>query len=300
MTFRSSPALCGCAIIALACVIPASVGLAAEANAPDQFARAVTTVKAGRTCFADTLQVTGTVVPRNEVLVRSEREGMQISQVLVENGDTVVSGQILVRLRQPDGRGSADAVQAPAAGVIYTASATVGGTIAAGREPLFRIARQGEMELMGETPVDSMSRLRADLPATVEIVGVSGELAGKVRLISTSVNPVSQLGKVSISIGADQRIRVGAFGKGIICLAERCAPSLPLSAVLYGSGGQIVQVVRNDRIETRRVVVGIVKNGEAEIREGVAEGDVAVARAGAFVRDGDRVFPVAQKQPTAQ
>ena len=278
-----------------------STGFAAETNeSTAPFARAVTTVKVGRSCFKDTLQVTGTVIPRNEVLVRSERDGWQISQVLVESGDTVVSGQVLARLRQPDQRGSGDvAVQAPSAGVIYSSSAAVGGIIGGAREPLFRIARQGEMELVGETPVDSMARLTPDLSATVEIVGV-GELAGKVRLISTSVNPNTQLGQVRIFIGADPRIRVGVFGKGAIQLSQRCGAALPLSAVLYGAGGQVVQVVRNDRVETRRVAVGLLKNGEIEIREGVSEGEVAVARAGAFLRDGDRVFPVAGAQPASQ
>jgi hypothetical protein len=136
----------------------------------------------------------------------------------------------------------------------------LGGTVAQAGEPLFRIARDGEMEIVGETTADSMARLRNDLSATVEIVGV-GELAGKVRLISTSVNPTTQLGQVHISVGADARIRVGVFGKATIQLSRRCGPALPVSAILYGTGGQFVQVVRSDRVETRRVDVGLIKEG---------------------------------------
>ena len=262
-------------------------------------ARAVTTVKAARSCFNDTIQVTGAVAPRSEVLIQSDRDGWQISQVLVEAGDTVGSGQVLARLRPPEGqRGSGDnAVQASAAGVIYSSAAVIGGTITQGSEPLFRIARDSEMEIVGETTADSMARLRPDLSATVEIVGI-GELAGKVRLISTSVSPATQLGEVRISMGANPRVRVGVFGKATIQLAQRCGPALPLSAVLYGAGGQIVQVVRNNRVETRRVEVGLLKEGEAEIRSGVSEGEIAVARAGAFVRDGDLVAPVTAPQST--
>lgn len=260
-------------------------------------ARAVTTVKAARSCFNDTIQVTGAVAPRSEVLVRPDREGWHISQVLVEPGDTIGSGQVLARLRPPEGqRGSGDnAVQAPAAGVIFSSAAMIGGTISQSSEPLFRIARDSEMEIVGETTADSMVRLRPDLSAIVEIVGI-GELAGKIRLISTSVNPATQLGQVHISIGADARVRVGVFGKAKIQLAQRCGPALPLSAVLFGTGGQIVQIVRDNRVETRRVEVGLLKEGEAEIRSGVSEGEIAVARAGAFVRDGDLVAPVAAPQ----
>lgn len=257
------------------------------------FSRAVTVVKATRACFDDLLPVTGTVVPRNEILVRSDREGHLVSQVLVDNGDTVTNGQVLARLRQPDAqRGAGDvAVQAPAAGVIYTAAAPIGLTIGGSPEPLFRIARGGEMELVGEPSVGAIARLSLDMAATVEIVGV-GQIPGKVRLISTSVNPTTQLGQVRIFIGADPRVRVGVFGKAAIQMGQRCGPSLPLSAVLYGAGGPIVQIVRSDRIETRRVTVGLLKEGSAEIVQGVSEGESAVLRAGAFVRDGDRVTAV--------
>ncbi len=270
---------------------------AEPADNASTFARSVTTVRAARTCFDDLLQVTGTVVPRNEILVRSDREGYQVSQVLVENGDTVVSGQVLIRLRQPDAqRGSGEvAVQAPAAGVIYSATAPIGLTISSSNEPLFRIARQGEMELVGEPPVDSIARVTSDLSARVDLVGV-GEIPGKVRLIATSVSPATQLGEVRIFIGADPRIRVGLFGKASIQMGRRCGPSLPLSAVLYGVGGPIAQIVRDDRVETRRVVLGLMKEGDVEILQGVAEGEDAVARAGAFVRDGDRVAPVSQQR----
>ena len=62
-----------------------------------------------------------------------------------------------------------------------------------------------------------------------------------------------------------------------------------------GSGGTadaVVQVVRDDRVETRRVTVGLLAAGQAEIREGVAEGEMVISRSGAFVRDGDRVRAV--------
>jgi multidrug efflux pump subunit AcrA (membrane-fusion protein) len=263
-------------------------------------ARAVTTVKASRSCFDETIQVTGAVGPRNEVLIRSDREGAQISQVLVEAGDSVSSGQVLARLRQQDGQRAGDnAVQASAAGVIFASAAVVGGTISSAGEPLFRIARDNEMEIVGETTADSMARLKLELPATVEIVGV-GEINGKVRLIATSVNPTTQLGQVHISIGNDPRLRVGVFGKATIRLSQRCGPALPLSAVLYGTGGQFVQVVRSDRVETRRVEIGIVRKGEAELRSGVSEGEIVVARSGSFVRDGDVVLSVPAPQASSR
>jgi HlyD family secretion protein len=57
-------------------------------------------------------------------------------------------------------------------------------------------------------------------------------------------------------------------------------------------------VVRDNRVETRNVTVGLIEAGKAEISEGLSEGDVVVARAGAFLRDGDRVRPVKAPEPS--
>jgi hypothetical protein len=54
------------------------------------------------------------------------------------------------------------------------------------------------------------------------------------------------------------------------------------------------QTVRDGRIETRPVTVGLLAAGQAEIRKGIAEGELVVPRAGAFVRDGDRVRAIVE------
>jgi HlyD family secretion protein len=256
----------------------------------------VTVVKTKNMCFDDSLQVTGIVTPRSEILVRPDRDGM-ISQVLVEAGETVTSGQVLARVAPPEGQsGSATSVQAPSAGLISSKAAVVGMPASPRGEPLFRIAANEEMELLTETPIKNLARIAPNQSAKIEIIGV-GELNGKVRQLSTAINQTTQLGQVRVFIGRDSRIRVGAFGRATIQIARRCGPSIPFSAVLYGPGGAIVQTVRDGRVESRRVTVGLLSAGQAEIREGLSEGDTVVVRAGAFLRDGDRVRPVAASDP---
>jgi HlyD family secretion protein len=281
-------------MMAVAIGMCGSLGQAAAAEraagSPD---RAVTVAKAKQMCFSDTIQVAGVVIAKDEVLVRPDKEGLKVSQILVEPGDTVTSAQVLARLTQdglPSGA-SPTTVTAPAAGVVNSVSAVIGATASTRAEPLFRIARQAEMELLADTPVNSLPRLAPGQSAKIEIIGL-GQLTGKVRLVSSMVNPTTQLGNVRLSIGADKKLRVGAFGRAIVEIARRCGTSVPFSAVSYEQEGTVVQVVRDNQIESRRVTIGLIAAGDAEVREGLSEGDTVVARAGAFVRDGDRVRPV--------
>ncbi len=95
-----------------------------------------------------------------------------------------------------------------------------------------------------------------------------------------------------ISITTNRRLLVNSSGRALIKTGQSCNVSVPLTAVLYGSAGTVVQVVRRGRVETRRVEVGLTSGGDVEIRDGINEGDVVVARAGALLREGDPVRAV--------
>jgi multidrug efflux pump subunit AcrA (membrane-fusion protein) len=51
-------------------------------------------------------------------------------------------------------------------------------------------------------------------------------------------------------------------------------------------------MIRRNRVETKRVEIGLMSGGNIEVRDGLNEGDVVVARAGALLREGDPVRPV--------
>ena len=48
--------------------------------------------------LVDTVLVTGTLVPREEILVLAENDGVRIAEVLVDEGESVKQGQVLARL----------------------------------------------------------------------------------------------------------------------------------------------------------------------------------------------------------
>jgi multidrug efflux pump subunit AcrA (membrane-fusion protein) len=125
----------------------------------------------------------------------------------------------------------------------------------------------------------------------VEVAGL-GTIAGKVRLVSPEVDKSTRLGRVRIFLGDNPGLRVGSFARGIIATSNGNGLAVPASAVLYGPDGPTVQVVRANRVETRRIKTGLASGAMVEIREGLEDGDLVVARSGTFLRDGDAVRPV--------
>jgi HlyD family secretion protein len=265
-----------------------------DTEAPPKGA-AVTVLKAAKSCFSAIVEVSGILIPKDEIAVRPDRPGLKVAEVLVDAGETVTAGQTLARLSLPEG--GAIPVQAPVAGLIGSSSA-VTGTIASGKgEALFNIIARSEFDLVGLVPTKDLSKLEVDQTAQIKIVG-AGEMAGKVRRVSATVEPNSQLGQVFVSVTSTKRLLVNSAGRALIKTGESCGVAVPLTAILYGTGGTVVQVVRRQRVETRHVEIGLMSAGQVEIRDGVAEGDTVVARAGALLREGDPVRPVTAEGET--
>ena len=127
--------------------------------------------------------------------------------------------------------------------------------------------------------------------ARVEVAGL-GTIEGKVRLVSPEVDKSTRLGRVRIFLGDNPGLRVGSFARGVIATVSGNGLAVPSSAVLYGPEGPTVQVVSVNRVETRRIKTGLASGALVEVREGLEDGDLVVARSGTFLRDGDAVRPV--------
>jgi multidrug efflux pump subunit AcrA (membrane-fusion protein) len=283
---RKRPALLAAALLCLAAASPSLADDEAD-NAPK--GAAVTVLKTTKSCFDAIVEASGIVIPREETAVRPDRPGLKVAEILAEAGDTVTAGQTLARLTLPEG-GNVQ-LQAPVAGLIASSSAVIGAVASAKGEALFSIIARSEFDLVGLVPVRDVARMKVDQPARIKIIG-AGEVDGRVRRVASTVEPNSQLGQVTIAVTSNKRLLVNSSGRALIKTGQSCGVSVPLTAVLYGSAGTVVQVVRRARIETKRVEVGLMSGGQIEIRDGLAEGDIVVARAGALLREGDPVRPV--------
>ena len=354
--------------------------------APEKAAPAivVTAAKAQLADFIETVLVTGSLVPREEILVGPEVEGLRIVEVLADEGDRVKKGQVLARLvsdtleaqlaqntatltrataaiaqaqsaivaaearlveaRNAMNRGkplaksgylsesgmdqresaakTADAtlasardglkvaeadkaqieaqrreitwkrgraeIVAPAEGLVSRRVARIGGFAAGAAEPMFRIIAGAEIELDAEVMETRLSKLKEGQPVEVLAAGAPA-VSGRVRLVSPEIDKATRLGRIRVFLGDNRALRVGAFARGTIETARSRGIAVPASAVLYGAGGATVQLVQGGVVATRKVKLGLEQGQLVEVREGLVEGDIVVAKAGTFLRDGDAV-----------
>ncbi len=183
-------------------------------------------------------------------------------------------------------------IKSPVAGRVVERNVMVGSIASAAGKPMFMLVRDGLLELRAEVAEQDMMRLVEGQKASLRIAGMAEPIEGTVRLVEPTVSPTTRLGKVRIAIENQANIRWGVFVEADIVTQSKEAIVLPMSAVGIGSSGSTVLLEKDGRVTETKVTVGIVENDMVEIVSGLAPGDVVVAKAGAFVRDGDRISPV--------
>lgn len=346
----------------------------AATQAAERRAPSVTAVRAQRREISEEVHVSGTLVPREDVMVSPEIDNLAVTEILVEEGDRVEKGQVLARLSKSaieaeraqseaaiaqaqaqiaeteanvaearlaleradtllKSKNIANAaydqklavsrvsearlraaqhslkvaeaqseqvairlarteIKAPTAGIISRRTIRLGAIASMNTEPSFRIIEGGAVELQADVVDSTLVRFQTGQSARVTTAGTDKPLIGTIRLISSEVDPVTRLGKLRVALPLDAKVTIGSFASGVIEVGRQTAITVPISAITVTAGKSTVQVVTDNKIATREVTTGLRSPARAEIKSGLAENELVVARAGSFLRDGDAVTPI--------
>ena len=183
-------------------------------------------------------------------------------------------------------------VVAPVSGEIVERNALVGGIASAAGPAMFKLIRDGVLELRADVAEADLVRLAAGQTAQMKAVGTAEALVGVVRLVEPTIDATSRLGRVRITLDRPKLVRSGMFVDATVLVVERKTSAVPVTAVGSGADGSTVMRVRDGLVERVSVTTGIRDAGMIEITSGVVPGDLIVTKAAAFVRDGDKINPV--------
>ncbi len=182
-------------------------------------------------------------------------------------------------------------IRAPKAGLVLTRSVEPG-QIVGGQGVLFRIAENGDMEMLARVPEQSLAQMRIGIPARVTPIGSGVSLPGRVWQLSPVIDPTTRQGFARVALRYDKALRPGGFAEAQISSGKTDVPQLPQSAVLSDDKGNFVYVLAKDNAVARRAVkVGDVNDDGVGIIDGLTGQEKVVVSAGAFLTPGEKIIP---------
>lgn len=183
-------------------------------------------------------------------------------------------------------------IRSPAAGLVLARAVEPGQVVGPGNGALFRVAKDGELEIKAQVSEQDMAQIHVGSPARVTPVGSSDSFNGVVWQLSPIIDPLTRQGTARIQLAYDKALRPGGFAAAEITAGRTTAPQLPESAVLSDPKGNYVYIVdARDKVERRDVKVGDVSDSGLTIRSGLTGREKVVYSAGAFLNPGDKVKP---------
>lgn len=187
-------------------------------------------------------------------------------------------------------------IRAPAAGLVLTREVEPGQVVSSGSGVLFRVARDGQMELQAQLAEADLQKISVGTGATVTPVGTELNIVGQIWQIAPIIDPQSRQGMVRIAVPYSAALRPGGFADARLVAGQGQSPLLPESAVLAGPEGNYVYVVGNNNVVARqKVVIGSVNDNGVAIASGLTGNERVVVLAGAFLNPGDKVKPVVKQ-----
>ena len=181
-------------------------------------------------------------------------------------------------------------IRAPADGLVLTRTAEAGQSATPGGPPLFRLGRDGAVEMRGQVSEQDLPQLALGQAAEVRLTGVAAPFAGKVRLLGAVIDPQTRLGEVRVALAPHPDLRPGAFARADVMVARGMHPVVPQTAVLADAQGNYVLVVGPDnRVARRTVRFGGAEAGGIAIAAGLEGNERVVTTAAAFLREGELV-----------
>src|SRR5579859_1829814 len=219
-----------------------------------------------------------------EARLNSARMGRAVAQADLTVAESTRT-EIMARYAQTE-------IRAPADGIISRRMARIGNiTIGAGNDMLFRIVRDGILELDANVPDRLLARCAPGQRVRLAATGSDGQpIFGTVRAVAPLVDPTTRMGIAHIRFPIEAKLHAGMFVSGDLMFEERDTVAVPESSVLVKDGKPVVFALADGNLVTEKPVeTGLRMDGRVAILKGLDPGDKIVHAGAGFLKDGDKV-----------
>ncbi len=186
---------------------------------------------------------------------------------------------------------------ADADGVVISVAAEPGQVVSAG-QPVLRLARAGEKEVVINAPESQLARFKVGEDVGIALWADPSTLyPGRIREIAGGADPVTRTYAVRVSaLGATPRAQLGMTANVVFNpAADASLVLLPLSALARSGADAAVWIVdpKTSQVKLRKVAIGQFREDGVTITGGLAAGDIVVT-AGVHKLRADQVVRVAE------
>ena len=209
-------------------------------------------------------------------------EDVQISRATV--------AEIKAQIQQLEEQIAQTVIRAPDDGLISRRDAHIGDITAAGT-PMFLMVRMDRLELRAQVSDIDIARIQPGQSVDVTIKEDDAQpIKGTVRLVNPLVDPATRYGVVRIDLPNNAGLKQGMFVRGEIRVGMRDAVTVPVSSIVTRNGESVVfKLDAENRALSTIVKPGIQTEEFAEIKNGLAAGEIVVEKGARFLADRDLV-----------
>ncbi len=187
-------------------------------------------------------------------------------------------------------------ITAPSGGTVTERRASIGEMVSA-TVPLYRIAQGSKVEAELQVPEAALAELQVKQNVDIFPNGGGTPLKGTIRLVTPRIDSASRTAVIRVALPSSKTLPVGLFVNATITTGEVQGMVIPDSALQRGASGTYVWQVGQEGVVARLAVEVVFQREDTVVIKDIPPGTRLVAKAGSFVKEGDRVSVIAEGQP---
>jgi RND family efflux transporter MFP subunit len=184
-------------------------------------------------------------------------------------------------------------VTAPFAGVITKRYADTG-AMQTQSTPVVRLSENAMLRLILPVPESAVPAVRIGQQVEVQVPSLRRSFPGRVARFTDKVSPATRTMDTEVDVPNPSLLLIpGMYAEVNLTLdARKGAIAAPVMAVdREGAAGQVMVVTANNRVEVRKVELGLETADKIEVRSGLNQGDMLVLSGRSSLQPGAEVRP---------
>jgi membrane fusion protein, multidrug efflux system len=175
-------------------------------------------------------------------------------------------------------------IYAPISGVVEKQIPSVGDFLKIG-DPVFQIISNKKLRAHIPFPEKLAKKLKPGIPIKLKTPTSDNEITVKIAELKPQLMSDSRSIDIIADIKGQTEWQPGASVKGTVIFSTREGISVPEQSVVLRPAGQVVYIVNKDKVEQRKVTIGISQDGVIEILAGLEENEVVALDGAAYLTD---------------